>query len=719
VGELWVTDFGLARFQEDLGLTHTGDVLGTLRYMSPEQALGRKTIIDHRADLYSLGATLYELVTLKPPFDAKNRQALLRQIAEDEPVSPGRINPRVPRDLQTIVLKAMAKDPSQRYASAEELAEDLRRFQEDRPILARRPSVIERSARWARRHRTLVASSFVFLFLLAVGSGIAATLLWQERRNISETLAQSLHSVSELLEMSEAQQRLAEDYALDTKHLPRLQDLATRTLGVYERLAARNPRDRESRFQIARAYSRVASILDRAGREPDGLAARQKAEPILAAIVREQPAGTSYAQEYAEVLLALAESDLGAKPARMDDADRRLNEALELLNPGGNAAPADAKRARLLASCYHLRGGSFGMRAKNNERMESWVKARDVLETAVKSHPEDPELRLELAHLLHDIGQYYRFSARSSEARESLEEAITNLDQLIETDPDDPKYRELAAENYFVLSCPMVQGANGKSDVASRACARAVEEWLRLIRDFPQIPKYREDFVGKLTFLLPLSHMYTGEWTDVERIEQVAREQLEWLRERYPRNESYKQLQIQTLYNIMRLWAGNGRPKEALPRAEEILKLEPNAISALNDVAWYLAITTNLEERDLAQAETLLRRVLAVQSDSSPIWNSLGMVLLRQERYDECVQVLEKAIALPGGACGENWYLLAAALKRQGKPEEARRLYDKAEEAYKAQKYPNPDLKTCRNEAAQALGISLPAEAPQPFDVAL
>ena len=143
-GNLWITDFGLARFQAEAGLTLTltGDLLGTLRYMSPEQALGRRELVDHRTDIYSLGVTLYELLTLQPAFGGRDRQELLRQIAHEEPAPPRRLNPAIPRDLETIVLKAMAKEPESRYATAQELADDLRRFLEHKPIQARRPTLL-------------------------------------------------------------------------------------------------------------------------------------------------------------------------------------------------------------------------------------------------------------------------------------------------------------------------------------------------------------------------------------------------------------------------------------------------------------------------------------------------------------------------------------------------------------------------------------------------
>jgi serine/threonine protein kinase len=139
-GNLWVTDFGLAQFHSDPGLTITGDLVGTLRYMSPEQARGHRGIIDHRTDIYSLGVTLYELLTLRPTFPGDDRQQLLRQIADEEPIAPRRLNASIPRELETIVLKAMSKEPESRYATAQELADDLRRFVENKPIKPAGPS---------------------------------------------------------------------------------------------------------------------------------------------------------------------------------------------------------------------------------------------------------------------------------------------------------------------------------------------------------------------------------------------------------------------------------------------------------------------------------------------------------------------------------------------------------------------------------------------------
>jgi serine/threonine protein kinase/WD40 repeat protein len=209
-GRLWVADFGLAQFCGHPGLTLTGDVLGTLRYMSPEQALARRVLLDHRTDVYSLGATLYELLTLRPAVPGNDRAELLRQITQQEPVAPRRLAPALPPELETIVLKTLAKNPEERYGTAQELADDLQRFLDDRPIRARRPGLLRRLRKGASRHKTPLASLAVAVVLLLAGFSFGAldyarrqhdlarrqVLFAQEReRHQRETAGKLFHSL--------------------------------------------------------------------------------------------------------------------------------------------------------------------------------------------------------------------------------------------------------------------------------------------------------------------------------------------------------------------------------------------------------------------------------------------------------------------------------------------------------------------------------------------
>jgi eukaryotic-like serine/threonine-protein kinase len=171
-GTAWIADFGLAKTVEaEEALTHTGDIVGTLRYMPPERFDGRS---DARGDVYALGATLYELLTLRPAFHDLDRTQLIERVLSAEPVRPRQLDRRVPQDLETIILKAMAKDPARRYAMAGQMAEDLRRFLEGRTITARRVGLRERVVRWARRRPMQAMLSGTVTLLLASLLGLGA-----------------------------------------------------------------------------------------------------------------------------------------------------------------------------------------------------------------------------------------------------------------------------------------------------------------------------------------------------------------------------------------------------------------------------------------------------------------------------------------------------------------------------------------------------------------
>ena len=274
--QLWITDFGLAQVNGDVGLTMTGELLGTLRYASPEQVLARRGIVDHRSDIYSLGATLYELLTLRPLFDGRDRNELLRRIADDEPSPPRALDPSVPMDLETIVLKALRKEPRDRYATAQELADDLGRFLDDRPILARRPTPSERLRAWARRHPSIVAAGVVVLILLSTASLVSTALIrreqartWaeqqraeaayrRERQRAEEAEARfrlARRSVDELIQVSE------EELALRPGMEGLRKRLLTSALAYYQEFVEQRHNDPGAQAELRDTTKRVEKIL--------------------------------------------------------------------------------------------------------------------------------------------------------------------------------------------------------------------------------------------------------------------------------------------------------------------------------------------------------------------------------------------------------------------------------------------------------------------------
>jgi serine/threonine protein kinase/WD40 repeat protein len=186
--KLYVTDFGLARIESDAGVTMTGDVIGTLRYMAPEQALAKPVVVDHRADIYSLGATLYELLTLQPAYVAEDRHQLLKQIALEEPTPLRRLDGDIPAELDTIIRKAMSKDIAQRYSLAQELADDLRSHLDNRPIKAKPPTLSQVIGKWTRRNPILTWAFLITLSLVTMT--LAASTLLISKQLVRATTAE-------------------------------------------------------------------------------------------------------------------------------------------------------------------------------------------------------------------------------------------------------------------------------------------------------------------------------------------------------------------------------------------------------------------------------------------------------------------------------------------------------------------------------------------------
>jgi serine/threonine protein kinase len=286
-GQVWVTDFGLAHWTADAALTRTGDMLGTLPYMSPEQASAQRGLVDHRTDIYSLGATLYELVTLRPVCHGDQRD-LLHQILHEDPVPPRRLCRSIPLDLDTILLKALGKRVEERYATAQDMADDLRRFLDGRPVLARRPGVWERVGKWSRRHLPVVVSAAALLILSVLGLSVCTVLIGHEQRKTLaayENEARARHTEQDAREKeAEARARAEENFHNARRLLDDISEIAAvdmaagadlpavrrkllqAALGYYEDFLKQHNDNQLTREELLRGHTRVATILEAIGR---------------------------------------------------------------------------------------------------------------------------------------------------------------------------------------------------------------------------------------------------------------------------------------------------------------------------------------------------------------------------------------------------------------------------------------------------------------------
>jgi eukaryotic-like serine/threonine-protein kinase len=246
-GRLWVTDFGLARFAHEGGVTMTGELLGTLRYMSPEQATARRGVVDHRTDVFALGVTLYELLTLEPAHPGRKQHELLAQVVGDEVQPPRRLNRAIPVELETVVLKAVA--------TAQELADDLRRFLADQPIRARRPTPAERVARWGRRHRRAVCAGAFGAVLAAVVFGVT-TVQFLRQRDEAEWRGEQARRAVDRMYTQVGEKLLRQQPYLE----PVQREFLKYARDFYLEFARTNGRDPGVRLETGTAFLRVADI---------------------------------------------------------------------------------------------------------------------------------------------------------------------------------------------------------------------------------------------------------------------------------------------------------------------------------------------------------------------------------------------------------------------------------------------------------------------------
>ena len=460
-GVVWITDFGLAKAEGD-ALTQTGDVLGTLRYMAPERFSGGG---DARADVYGLGLTLYELLTLEPAFDAADRLRLIEQIKSVDPARPRLVDRRLPRDLETVILKAIDKDARRRYQTADALAEDLRRFRDDEPILARRATAVERYARWARRNPGVAVLGGVLTAVLVLVT--AASLLVAGRM---ATLAERQRWTAD----SERVARLAESDA--RQHEAALRKQAEQAKRDAEAALAETQVERnraEENFQRARAVvdqyftqvseSRLLSVpgLQTLRRDLLG-SALSFYEDYLAR--RGRDPGLRFALAAVHLKAAKIQLELGDRAA----AEKDYRGALALYQALAQADPAPEARSGL-AECHY---GLAMCGPAGNPRHDALLRSATIRQELVAAQPTDRRLREDLARSYQALGEGQlaavvrtqpaaagggmsaQAQALSQQAAKQVKEALDWFlkardiaASLVGDHPDDPAYRHDFARN--------------------------------------------------------------------------------------------------------------------------------------------------------------------------------------------------------------------------------------------------------------------------------
>ncbi len=502
-GKLWISDFGQARFDANASLTATGDVLGTVRYMSPEQVAGKPSMVDLRTDVYSLGITLYELATLHDAFAGSDRQAFLRWISEEEPRPPRQVNPAIPIDLETILLKAIAKSAQDRYLTAKELADDLRRFLDGESILARRANLWDRAGKWTRRHHTLAAAAAVTLAVVLVGSLAGTLLIAAEHGKTKAALAQSetnfqqaaqnlRRAETHFRQLREVVDRFGAYHAERLKDLPGVEplrrELLLDTLNYYREFIRYASDDPTLQADLAVTYSKQAAVSEQIGDKSAALGADSQAAETFTQLVATQPADSHYQAD-----LALCQNNLGlllAETGKTQEAEEAYRSALKIQERLNVEQPDAADFQRDLALTY----GNLGLLARSVNQParaeQNYRVAIRIQETLAAKHPDQPEYLHHLAISYNNLS-FLQAKSEPVKAEESSRKARTIQERLATAQPANTEYQSDLAMSYNNLGA--LQSYNGRTEQAQTSYGRAIAIQQQLVRKSPAVTRFRRD----------------------------------------------------------------------------------------------------------------------------------------------------------------------------------------------------------------------------------
>jgi serine/threonine protein kinase/tetratricopeptide (TPR) repeat protein len=694
-----VTDFGLAKLvpvaadgTQISPPTQSGAVLGTPQYMAPEQAGGRNREVGPAADVYALGVILYELLTGRPPFVGETALETLEQVRTQEPVSPRRLRPKLPRDLETICLKCLSKEPARRYGTAQTLADDLGRFLTGEPVRARPVGRLGRLARWSRR-KPAVAALLAVSALAAVGLAAVSIAYNARLRMANAGLTRALQDTDKQRGYAEDNLRLARQSAdrfvnrlsvdprlraHDLDHLRR--DLLESAVPFYQVLTSRYSDDPNLTAEQGQSYLRLALIKAELGSVAEAILLFREAAAIFERLAHDHPTVADYSLEWANCL-----TSLGAwceQAGQLGQAEDVYEQARDLRAAVVRAHPEKADYRSDLAKSYNNLGGLYRHTGRYEKAEDAHQRARDVRQRLVDAYPRVPHYQVSLAGSYSNLGVLYRQTGRHRQAEDAHRQALRLLEQLVRAEPTLPEHQKNLAMTHSNLAA--LYGDLDQWPLAEEQALKARDWWDGLARAHPHVPDYQAA-LAKGCCNLAVVYDEMGRQDRAEAAYRAARESQAKLVESFPAVPEYRGALAQMLCNLGAFYKNGGQLQRAIAPHQEARDLYAKLTSDQPSVPDYRAGLA-LSHGELGELYRLTGRpdLAAVHFDQARVlWEKL---------VGDHPTRMEFADGLAGTASDLGW--LAATT---GKPEAALEWYARAARGYQAVLDKEPRLALVRS----------------------
>lgn len=607
-----ITDFGLAKLEREKQQTATGAILGTPMYMAPEQA-SSKSNIGPAVDIHALGVLLYELLAGQPPYRGESDYETLQLVTKAEPLPLRKHRPRLSRDLETICLKCLQKEPGLRYASASDLAADLRRFQAGAPIKARPVSLVERSWRLCKRY-PLVASLMLALLIALIGGTAGIFYQNQERSKQAEAtkvwLAKYLGYLRK--EVADAQELLKDDRT-ERRGKEKLLSL----LPYFEALLAEPQTEPSLQLETARLAGQVGGIHQTLGEFGKAAQRYQQSSTIFAQVKQKAGPATELVTELAGVMAKRAFS-LRCQ-GKYTESERGYLDTITLLHNElklhpDNIVLMDAIANALVYNCMNL-----SSQERHQEMEPAFLQAMGYIEKALQIKPDNDRLLLTQAFINDDLGQHYMSNKRWDEADKLMKQALAVRQTLFERSPRMAGLAEAVARSYWRLG--NLYRARKQYSIAKENYQRSIDINDQLHLDNPDMPGIAHNAAWDrviLSGMLEEQKLYQEEEKHLKEAYAIRKK----CREQFPQHMGNQYELVNTCFRLANLYKLQNKHmeldqayQEGIEVSERLLREFPDEIKSretyhnrLKYIAGFYEAQKNQPRLEDAQTRLLVTR---------------------------------------------------------------------------------------------------------------